>query len=627
VSTHGRRPGRTVLLLTALAVLALAGWGTALAATILAGVAVTALVVARQRGTRRENRRLVAELQESQRTLQTLLRNLPGMAYRCRNAPDYPFEFASDGCLAVTGFAAADLAGTGGETPRVHYADLIHHEDREQVWDAVQAAVEARHPFRVHYRIHAADGGVREVWEQGRAVYDADGAVTALEGFVMDVTEQRRLESRLEHQAFHDPLTGLANRALFRDRVVHALAAGGRDGTRPAVIFLDLDDFKAVDSLGHAAGDCLLAEVAARLLNATRGCDTVARLGGDEFAVLVATIGDATEADVVAERIVRTLARPITIGGREVVARASLGVAVATPADTADELLRNADLAMYHAKGRGKGTCAHFAAEMYEAIHERVALEGDLRQAIARDEFGLAYQPIVDLATGRVVGVEALARWVHPERGAVSPARFVPVAEESGLVLPLGRSVLAAACRQAAAWHQDGADDLYVAVNISGRQLEDPRFVDDVAAAVAGAGLDPHALLLEITEGVLMQDTAANLARLAELKALGVRLAIDDFGTGYSSLAYLQRFPVDVLKIDKSFVDGVHDGGSHEALARTIIALGRTLSLSTVAEGVERAEQRAALLALGCTLGQGYLFSRPLPAAEVGALLTSAVAR
>jgi EAL domain-containing protein (putative c-di-GMP-specific phosphodiesterase class I) len=282
---------------------------------------------------------------------------------------------------------------------------------------------------------------------------------------------------------------------------------------------------------------------------------------------------------------------------------------------------------MYHAKGRGKGTCAHFAAEMYEAIHERVALEGDLRQAIARDEFGLAYQPIVDLATGRVVGVEALARWDHPERGAVSPARFVPVAEESGLVLPLGRSVLAAACRQAAAWHQDGADDLYVAVNISGRQLEDPRFVDDVAAAVAGAGLDPHALLLEITEGVLMQDTAANLARLAELKALGVRLAIDDFGTGYSSLAYLQRFPVDVLKIDKSFVDGVHDGGSHEALARTIIALGRTLSLSTVAEGVERAEQRAALLALGCTLGQGYLFSRPLPAAEVGALLTSAVAR
>jgi EAL domain-containing protein (putative c-di-GMP-specific phosphodiesterase class I) len=258
---------------------------------------------------------------------------------------------------------------------------------------------------------------------------------------------------------------------------------------------------------------------------------------------------------------------------------------------------------------------------MYEAIHERVALEADLRQALDRGEFHVAYQPIVDLATERVVGVEALARWTHPRRGAITPGAFVPVAEASGLVLPMGRWVLREACRQAAAWRRGGAGGPYVAVNISGRQLEDPQFVADVAAALRDADLPADALLLEITEGVVMRDTAASLARLAELKGLGVRLAIDDFGTGYSSLAYLQRFPVDVLKIDKSFVDGVHRGGSHEALARTIVALGRTLSLSTVAEGVERADQRDSLRALGCALGQGYLFSRPLPAAEVEALL------
>jgi predicted signal transduction protein with EAL and GGDEF domain len=277
-----------------------------------------------------------------------------------------------------------------------------------------------------------------------------------------------------------------------------------------------------------------------------------------------------------------------------VVVRASLGIAAADGGDGAEELLRNADLAMYHAKGAGKGTSRRFAPEMYEAVNDRVALEADLREALGRDELWLAYQPIVDLATDRIVGVEALARWQHPRRGAVPPARFVGVAEESGLVLPLGRRVLAEACRQAAAWRRDGAGDLYIAVNISGRQLEHPGFVAEVGEVLRESGLPPHALLLEITEGVVMRDTAANLARLAELKALGVRLAIDDFGTGYSSLSYLQRFPVDVLKIDKSFVDGVHDGGSHEALARTIVALGRTLSLSTVAEGVERADSATA---------------------------------
>jgi diguanylate cyclase (GGDEF)-like protein/PAS domain S-box-containing protein len=696
-----------------------------------------------------------AELRESRRALETLFGNLPGMAYRCLNTPDWPLELASDGCRALTGYAADDLCTRNGQPPRVAYGSLVHPDDRDRVWETVQTAMARREPFQIHYRITAADGTERQVWEQGRAVADERGEIRALEGFVMDVTErerlvaqrdaeralldavleqmpaavviaeapsgrllvgnsvvdrmfdgalsnegalldatslvgfhpdgrpvaadewpfvravrgeqvlgeelrvprdgndawvrfragpvhdrdgriiagvavaedvsaQKQLESRLEHQAFHDPLTGLANRALFRDRVAQALAQSQRTGARPTVLFLDLDDFKAVnDSLGHVEGDRLLVEVGGRLLAATRGCDTVARLGGDEFAVLLSVAARPEEATIVADRILGAFARPVALGAHTVRVGSSVGIASASPDDGADELLRNADLAMYRAKARGKGVYEVFSAEMYEAMHERVALEGDLRLALERDEFRLVYQPIVDLATERVVGVEALARWHHAERGVVPPARFIGIAESSGLILPLGRWVLDQACAQAAAWRRRGADDLYVAVNISGRQLQDPAFVGDVAAALARAELAPEALLLEITEGVVMHDIEANLERLAALKALGVRVAIDDFGTGYSSLAYLQRFPVDVLKIDKSFVDGVHERDSDEALARTIVSMGRTLSLCTVAEGVEHAAQRDTLRALGCTLAQGYLFSRPAAPADLEPLLTA----
>jgi diguanylate cyclase (GGDEF)-like protein/PAS domain S-box-containing protein len=563
-----------------------------------------------------------AALRESRRALETLFGNLPGMAYRCLNTPDWPLELASDGCRALTGYGADDLCTRDGQPPRVAYGSLVHPDDRQRVWETVQAALADERPFQMHYRLTAADGTERQVWEQGRAVADDRGAIRALEGFVMDVSAQKQLESRLEHQAFHDPLTGLANRALFRDRVAQALAQSQRTGARPTVIFLDLDDFKAVnDSLGHVEGDRLLVEVGGRLLAATRGCDTVARLGGDEFAVLLSVAARPEEATIVADRILGAFARPVALGAYTVRVGSSVGIASAGPGDGADELLRNADLAMYRAKARGKGVYEVFSAEMYEAMHDRIALEGDLRVALERDEFRLVYQPIVDLETERVVGVEALARWHHAERGVVPPARFIGIAESSGLILPLGRRVLDQACAQAAAWRRQGADDLHVAVNISGRQLQDPAFVADVAAALARAELAPEALLLEITEGVVMHDIEANLERLAALKALGVRLAIDDFGTGYSSLAYLQRFPVDVLKIDKSFVDGVHERGSDEALARTIVSMGRTLSLCTVAEGVEHAAQRDTLRALGCTLAQGYLFSRPAAPADLEPLL------
>jgi EAL domain-containing protein (putative c-di-GMP-specific phosphodiesterase class I) len=309
------------------------------------------------------------------------------------------------------------------------------------------------------------------------------------------------------------------------------------------------------------------------------------------------------------------------VGTRDIAVGASIGIAAARSEDGAEELLRNADLAMYQAKARGKGMYELFAPPMYEALRDRVALQADLQKALDRREFRLVYQPLVELATERVVGVEALVRWDHPTRGPVSPATFIPLAEESGMILPLGRWVLGEACRQGAAWQRLGAHAPYLAVNISGRQLQHPQLVADVASALGEAGLAPGGLLLEITEGVVMHDTEASLRRLHDLKGIGVSLAIDDFGTGYSSLSYLQRFPVDVLKIDKAFVDDVALGGSQAALARTIVALGETLSLRTVAEGIETAEQAGALVAMGCRVGQGYWFARPLPAAEVTAMI------
>ncbi len=451
--------------------------------------------------------------------------------------------------------------------------------------------------------------------------------------------QRRRVEIALGRQALRDPLTGLANRALFRDRVEHALARLAREGApregaagasaaggRVAVLFLDLDNFKTVnDSLGHHAGDGLLCAVAARLLNATRGCDTVARLGGDEFAVLLENARGAADAHAVAERIAEALRAPVPVGdGTTAEARVgvSVGIAFAEPGVGADALLRNADAAMYRAKAEGKGRHAVFDPALVAAAAERLELERDLARAPERGEFALVYQPIVSLATGAVMGAESLLRWRHPARGVVSPAEFIPLAEASGLIVELGRWVLEEACRAAAGWPTGPAGaPVGVTVNVSGRQLLHPALPAHVAGALAGSGLPASRLTLEITESVLMHDTDGTLAVLHALKALGVRLAVDDFGTGYSSLRYLQQFPVDVLKIDKSFVDGVARGKHDAALARTIVALGEMLALRTVAEGVEHAAQSELLRAMGCEFGQGYLFARPLDGDALRALL------
>ncbi|MEP7344708.1 MAG: EAL domain-containing protein [Gemmatimonadaceae bacterium] len=445
---------------------------------------------------------------------------------------------------------------------------------------------------------------------------------------VQDISERKALEAKLVHQAFHDPLTGLANRNLFRDRVVHALQRSSRAHEEIAVMFLDLDNFKQVnDTLGHAAGDQLLSSVAARLLNATRGCDTVARLGGDEFAVLLENVRGDIDATIVAERIKQALRAPVEFdNGRTVSVCASMGIARPGPGDGSDELLRNADVAMYGAKGEARGAYVIFDPSMHERLVDRVSLELDMQKAIERGELSVAYQPIVSLETGTITGCEALMRWNHPVRGAVPPSLFIPIAEETGVIISLGRWVLREACARAAQWNAERPlRALTMTVNISAAQIADTALIDDVAEALRDTKLDPQLLVLEVTESVLMGDAEPAMACLNRLREVGVRLAIDDFGTGYSSLSQLQRFPVDVLKIDRSFTSGLPNDSNSAALAKTIIALGNMLTLRTVAEGVETSQQHERLRELGCGLGQGFLFSHPVAGDVLGRMLDSTI--
>ena len=440
-----------------------------------------------------------------------------------------------------------------------------------------------------------------------------------------DVSERKELEEQLVHSAFHDSLTTLANRALFRDRVDETIQSS-EGGLGVAVLFLDLDGFKQVnDLLGHASGDLLLVMVAERLRASVRPTDMVARLGGDEFAVLLENADDATAVEI-ARRITAALREPFEVDGHEILVRGSLGLAIASmDVRDADRLLRNADLAMYRSKSAGKGEFERYDPDMHVVLVERLQLEADLRRALDAEELVLHYQPIVTLATGEIVGVEALVRWRHPTRGLIAPTAFIPLAEESGLISILGRWVLMEACRQAAEWESpEGVDPLTMSVNISAWQLRDG-FVKDVADALERSGLPGKRLVLEMTESVLMEHTEENLERFTKLRTLGVRFAIDDFGTGYSSLSYLHRFPIDILKIDRSFIELLGKDNPDPALVRTIVRLGQSLRMRTIAEGIETASQLAALQELECELGQGYHFGRPVTAKQLERLLTTTV--
>ncbi len=437
-----------------------------------------------------------------------------------------------------------------------------------------------------------------------------------------DITARKQDQRRIERMANHDELTGLANRARLRERLAEALGACAAAETPVAVLCLDLDQFKTVnDTLGHSTGDALLKAVAERISAETGGRDLVARLGGDEFAILLVGAEARAQAGTLAGRLVDVLSRPFTVDGQVLTVGTSIGIAVA-PGDglEPDGLMKNADLALYKAKGDGRGTFRFFEAAMDREVQTRRVLERDMREALAAGDFALHYQPQLDLASNRIVGFEALVRWHHRERGPVSPADFIPVAEETGLIVPLGEWVLREACREAAAWPKD----VRISVNISAVQFRHRNLVQVVMSALAGAGMPPSRLELEITESVLMQESEASVSILHQLRALGVRIAMDDFGTGYSSLSYLRRFPFDKIKIDRSFVRDLTPDSESVAIVRAIVGLGRSLGIATTAEGVETAEQLAIIRSEGCTEMQGYLLSPPRPAREALALITPA---
>ncbi|GAB1640369.1 putative bifunctional diguanylate cyclase/phosphodiesterase [Krasilnikovia sp. MM14-A1259] len=581
------------------------------------------LVLARQLITLRENRHLTrylearvsvrtTELHASEQRFRALVQQSSDSVAIISS--DSTIRYQSDSVERIFGYPASMLLGhrltevTGRDAgPRIAAAiDSVRHE----LYASTVLEVHLRH----------FDGSVRLAEMTITNLLD-DPAVG---GFVLntrDIHDAKELQDQLLHAAYHDGLTGLASRALFRERLEEALAAGPR--AEVAILFLDLDGFKEVnDSLGHAAGDELLVRVAARIRETVREVDTVARFGGDEFAVLVQSIAATTDAEAVGRRIVAAISEPVAVGGRELHVGASIGLASGADADDTDQLLRNADLAMYKAKSGGGGGVASYDPQMHNVLVERLQLEADLRVALERGELALHYQPTVDLQSGLIVGFEALVRWHHPTRGMVSPLEFIGIAEATGLIVPLGRWVLAEACRQAVAWGAGADRDLSMAVNVSVRQFEHCDLAETVAEVLAETGMRADRLRLEMTESVLLTDTDENLAQLQRVRALGVTLAMDDFGTGYSSLAYLRRFPMEILKIDRSFVDRLGGGDREDiALVRTIVQLGQSLGMATVAEGIEDEVQLAALREMGCPFAQGFFLSRPLPAPEAGRLL------
>jgi diguanylate cyclase (GGDEF)-like protein/PAS domain S-box-containing protein len=451
-----------------------------------------------------------------------------------------------------------------------------------------------------------------------------DGDVVGAVVVFRDVRDRKALERRLVHQAFHDPLTGLPNRALFLDRLEHARARSLRDGGTQAVLFLDVDRFKVInDSLGHRTGDQVLQTVASRLVGVLRPSDTVARFGGDEFTVLLEQVLDPSEAAQTAERILRALQLPMEAGDRDIVITASIGIAIAEPGNAPGDLLAAADIAMYQAKSRGKNRYVVASADADERALARLDLEMELRRAIDEGELELQYQPVVEAKTGRLYGLEALVRWRHLTLGLLGPEHFMDVAEDTGLVLPLGDWVLEQACVAAVEWqYRHAGSPIVMAVNLSARQFQQPDLCERIAQVLRSSGLDPSLLALEITETAVMEDTTATLVALRKLKQLKVRLSIDDFGTGYSSLSYLKRFPVDAVKIDKSFVAGLASGPVDREIVQAVIRLASAVGMQTIAEGVETTAQCEQLRVLGCTMLQGFLLSRPGPMEEVERLIT-----
>jgi diguanylate cyclase (GGDEF)-like protein len=636
------------------------GRGLALTVRSLAALEEERHLRVRSEAQSRENVRLVRQLQERQTLLERLAKIGQSISHRAPftevleaivrgaselvNAEIASFRLRDEAnpdllvILAQVGLApdvlaemALEPAARGASARSVAEDHLVVIADYPRfegavaalIRDGVQVAMAApvRETGRVVGSLTVASREAGRVFtpaEQDTLVAFAEHASLAL--------TDSKMAAAMQHQVLHDALTDLPNRTLFLDRLEHALARARREvGSMTGVLFIDLDRFKNVnDSLGHEAGDQLLIQLGRRLRGSIREVDTPARLGGDEFAVLVEGVAELNDVIIVAQRIRDNLRQPVTIGGNEIFSNPSIGVATSSDGrEAASELLRNADTAMYRAKETGTRPCVVFEPTMHAAVMRRLELDADLARAVERNEFELHYQPVVRLEGETIDGAEALVRWRHPVKGLIPPAEFIGVAEETGQIVALGRWVLQEAIRQATEWRATLPDrgHLSLSVNVSARQLQDPDLLGQLRRMLYESEFDPADLVLEITESVLMKDMAGTVARLRELKQLGLRLAIDDFGTGYSSLGYLRHFPVDVLKIDRAFVDDITDGTEQSAVARAIIGLSDALHLTTVAEGIETAGQLRLLRVLGCELGQGYYFSPPLPAKAFEALL------
>jgi diguanylate cyclase (GGDEF)-like protein/PAS domain S-box-containing protein len=569
---------------------------------------------------RRKDLELEQAMAEREKAFEALNASEERCAMLLRGASDGLWEWDLEtnemhfcaGWKAMLGYGVSDLNHTPDE-----WFKRVHPEDIERVQSEIMSHLLGLTPqFQSEHRVRKHDGSYRWMLSRGLAVMDSNRHVYRMTGSLTDVTDQKQAEKKLLHNAFHDALTGLPNRVLFMERLTHSLTrVKDGEGYTFGVLFLDLDRFKVVnDSLGHQIGDQLLIATARRLESCLRPGDIVARLGGDEFAIILEHVKHVTDAVQAAERIRERLASPFNLSGHEVFISASIGIALnQTSSEQPDELLRNADTAMYRAKDQGRGCFELFDKGMHARNAALSQLETGLRRALAHDEFRVHYQPIISLESWRISGFEALVRWEHPEHGYVSPLKFIPVAEETGLIIQIGAWVLREACQQLRVWQEQFPSDppLSMSVNLSGKQLSQPDLIDRISQILNETGVEASTLKIEITESAIIENIDDAAMTLRRIKALGIRLSLDDFGTGYSSLSYLHRFPIDTLKIDRSFVSRINLPKNTE-IVRTILALAGNLGMDVVAEGVETREQILQLTGMNCEYVQGYLLSKPI---------------
>ena len=559
----------------------------------------------------KERQEVTKLLEESEQKLESILNSLEEVVWSA-DPVSSNLIFLNPAAQKVYGRSVSELLNN----PDLRL-ESVHPEDRDRVELSLTSSTNSTHGNDLEYRILQPNGEVRWVWERSKIVYDDTGAVNRRDGIISDVTERKRIESKLSYEARHDSLTDLSNRSAMLERIEQALQQSRTNSDLQfAVLFIDLDRFKIVnDSLGHLIGDKLLIAVADTLTKCCRQEDLVARLGGDEFTILLTRIKSITEAEAIANRIKIKLATPFQIQGHKVFTSASIGIVVGDRNyQNSTEVLRDADLAMYRAKSRGKARYEMFSHEMYAETKELLEIENDLRHAVLQNEFVLYYQPIISIENYQLYGFEALLRWNHPRKGLICPDQFIQIAEETGLIVDIGKWVLTEACRQMHLWHTQypHAANLSISVNIASQQIRDSNFLDTLDTVILDTQLPGNSLHLEITESTLMDYKPETIDLFKQIRQRKIKLNIDDFGTGYSCLQYLNRFPINVLKIDRSFIQGMLDERENLEIVKTIIALAHTLKLEIIAEGIENPKHLQVLRNLNCKLGQGYLFSKPV---------------